>query len=222
MYSPVSQHVPVPEEAGEVRLSAQMLAPENYAVQGSMSPLPHVFVHGSLQRDVPGDHEQHRFGDFGAGIYTTFVPNEFGDISVTMSALGAWGRGIVAGTSDEYFTRNRRATADIERRAVQLDGALRYPAEDTGSGQIFITGTMRISHVQLSDVLFEETERVEDQIGVFMSPGMQLGYQISGIRAYGTAGVVMPMEDFENPDLSYRPLFFGVGVSIDLFRPLRR
>lgn len=221
MYSPVSHHVPVPEEAGEVRGSAQMLAPENYAVQGSMSPLPHVFIHGSLQRDVPGDQERHRFGDVGAGIYTTFAPDGFGDVSVTLSALGSWGRGTVAGTTDGFFRHPTEATADIERRAVQLDGAIRHPAEDDGSGQFFATGTMRVSRVRLTDLRFNATEPVENENAVFMSPGMQLGYQIAGVRAYGTAGIVMPVEDFRNTEISYRPIFFGLGLSVDLFYPLR-
>lgn len=223
LYSPVSHHVPVPQETGEFRLSAQMLAPENYAVQGSMSPLPHVLVHGSLQRDVPGDPERHRFGDVGAGVYTTFVPDGFGDLGMTVSALGSWGRGTVAGTTDDFLRRPTKATADIERTAVQVDGAIWYPADnDRGAGQFFATGTMRVSRVQLTDLRFNATERVENQNGVFMSPGMQLGYQIAGVRAYGTAGIVLPIEEFRNTEISYRPLFFGLRLSVDLFYPLRK
>jgi hypothetical protein len=199
-----------------------MLAPENYAVQGSISPIPHVLVHGSLQRDVPGNQERHQFGDVGAGIYTTFVPDGFGDVGVTLSALGSWGRGTVAGNADNFFQRASEVTADIERTAVQLDGAVRYPANDDGkTGQFFATGTMRVSRVQLTDLRFNATERVDNENAVFLSPGMQVGYQIAGVRAYGTAGIVMPVENFRNTEISYRPIFFGLGLSVDLFYPLR-
>ena len=221
MYSPVSHHVPVPQETGELRLSAQLLAPENYAIQGSMSPLPYVFVHGSLQRDVPGDDTRHRFGDVGAGLYTTFVPDEFADIRMTLSGLGAWGRGTVSGTANNFFREILQATADIERTAIQLDSAIQIPTEDTSNGQFFIAGTMRISRVRLTDIRFYDTAPGEDQNGVFISPGMQLGYQFAGARIYGTAGIVMPLEDFRDQDLTYRPLYAGIGLSADLFHPLR-
>ncbi len=142
---------------------------------------------------------------------------------MTLAALGSWGRGTVAGTTDDFFRSPTEATADIKRTAMQMDGAIRYPAVDDGRrGQFFATGTMRVSRVQLTDVRFNATEQIENQNAVFMSPGMQLGYQVAGVRVYGTTGIVLPIEDFRNRDISYRPLFFGLGLSVDLFYPLRK
>ena len=58
-------------------------------IQGSTAPLPYLFVHSSLRRDVPGDNTRHPFGDISTGVYTTFIPDEFADISMTISGFGA-------------------------------------------------------------------------------------------------------------------------------------
>lgn len=220
------------EEFGEVRVSGDFLLDGSVSAQVSASPLPHVFVRGSMMRTLPSDDNvtEHRFGVVGGGLYAMTQPDVFeGRLQVGGAISGELGRGTVGDDGREAFGDAFRIESDIERRAIQVDLGFRARLLSSENLYLFSVGSLRFSRVQLSDVLFTvrnrtptESRFIGDLQGTFIEPGARSGIEANGFRMYAMTGWVDEVDTFDNPDVTYQSLYFGLGLSFDLARPFRK
>lgn len=224
LYAPGAHHVPVPQETGEVRVGGQVSALGDYAATASVSPVPHVVAHGMIQR-TQVDNEEYAFGEAGLGLYHHIFLARSGRARLTLSALGAWGRGTsssLALNSPLFSTQTLSATARIERYTLQTDLGLWLDLFETVPGEMFMAGSLRFADVELYDVTINDEERIVPQFGSFVEPSARLGVDFGALRVFTTTSIVVPTEIFEEPRLTYRSGYIGVGLSLDLTRGLRR
>ena len=232
LYTPISHQAPMHEEFGEVRVTGDFLVDGSVSAQVSASPLPHVFVRGSMMRTLPsdGDVAEHRFGVIGGGLYGMTRPETLGGrLQLSGAISGELGRGTVGDNGQEFFGDDFRIESDIERRALQLDLGFRTRLSSTSEIYLFSVGSLRFSRVRLSDVLFTvrdatppDSRLIDDLDGTFIEPGFRSGIEAGGARMYAMTGWVEEVDTFDNPDVTYQIFYVGLGLSFDLSRPFRK
>jgi hypothetical protein len=224
LYAPGAHHVPVPQETGEVRVGGQVSTLDDYAATASVSPVPHVLAHGMIQR-TQAEGEEYAFGEAGLGLYHHAFLERSGRARMTLSAHGAWGRGTTSSLalrSPLFTSRSLRAEGRLERYTLQMDVGLWLDLFETVLGEMFIAGSLRFSDVELYDVTINDEERIASQFGSFVEPSLRLGVDFGTLRLFTTTSIVFPMQTFQEPRLTYRSGYLGLGLSLDLTRGLRR
>lgn len=221
VYAPTPHQTPFLEGAGDTRATVVMGTGlrggegVDLAVQAAHAPLPHVFVHGTLQQSLRSEQLQ-SFGEAGLGVW---LPLHHG---LTAEVLGGYGWGRTQAESTfPHLPRSSpvEVRGTLERLYGQVNVGLATrldPAAVSRPVPGRVGAALRLSHVRGSDFQWNLLGDPEPLRGTYFEPAVFVRMGEGPLQFQGQIGLSLALLHHGRYDYDAQHVYGSFGMSIDV------